>query len=108
MADIGQYLDTGWLLGLTIGQCINQYQFVAQDIVGHHPTAANVSAVNKLQVHLLITFQNYKYEHVLECDAHTCCIVSLSLLIIGKCQCGNNRALVPRTIKPFSPHTCMQ
>ena len=46
VADIGRDLDTGLLLGLTIGQYISQYRFVAQDIVGHHPPTANVSAVN--------------------------------------------------------------
>ena len=65
------------------------------------------SVLTTLRAHRLCVLWSSSYEHVLICDAHyVCCIVSVSLWIIGKCQCGDNRALIPWTIKQFSPHTC--
>ena len=34
------------------------------------------------------------YEHVLVCDAHVCCIVSVSLCIMPQCACAEGILLV--------------
>ena len=93
--------------------CLHAMCICSYVIQHQHATAVSAdlqycyTVLTMLRAHRLCVLWSSSYEHILICDAHyVCCIVSVSLCIIGKCQCGNNRALIPWTINQFSPHTC--
>ena len=85
--------------------CLHAMCICSYVIQHQHATAVSVdlqycyTVLTMLRAHRLCVLWSSSYEHILICDAHyVCCIVSMSLCIIGKCQCGNNRALIPWTI----------